>query len=46
MGKDNVKMKVEIGDYKCERRGEEMVMINLAIQNLQNLKKAVDETAI
>jgi len=41
MGKE-VKIKIKIGDYKNECRGEVNAMIDLAINNLNNYKKAVN----
>jgi len=45
MGDKETKLKLEIGDYKFECRGEEKAMIELAVQNLQNYKKAIDKSS-
>ena len=39
MGNKEVKLKIEVGDYKFECKGVLDAMVDLAIQNLQNYKK-------
>jgi len=39
MGNREVKMKIEIGDYKFECRGDEQTLVELAVEQLQIYKK-------
>ena len=43
MGNNEVKLKIEIGDYKFECRGEEGTLVDLAIKQLQNYKSALKQ---
>ena len=45
MGNREVKLKIELGDYKFECRGAEDKMITLAISNLNNYTKAVNSSS-
>lgn len=42
MGDKEVKLKLEVGDYKFECRGNEEKMVDLAITHLNSYKKSMD----
>ena len=44
MGNREVKLKLEVGDYKFECRGSVDKMVELAIQHLNSYKKTVNES--